>query len=113
MTVKILREQISQLVSQFAELSLANKPFVAGSSVVPPSGKVIGAREMQLMVEASLDGWLTTGRFNAAFEKIHTNTSAANKNRYEWFLPRLDTKYDPWKLMGKYGINVNIGDTID
>ncbi len=30
---------------------------------------MIGARELQLMVEASLDGWLTTGRFNAAFEE--------------------------------------------
>ncbi|WP_415663426.1 hypothetical protein [Vibrio taketomensis] len=38
-------------------------------SVVPPSGKVLGAKELQLMVEASLDGWLTTGRFNDAFEK--------------------------------------------
>jgi CDP-6-deoxy-D-xylo-4-hexulose-3-dehydrase len=33
------------------------------------SGKVIGAKELQLMVEASLDGWLTTGRFNTMFEK--------------------------------------------
>jgi CDP-6-deoxy-D-xylo-4-hexulose-3-dehydrase len=33
------------------------------------SGKVIGAQELKLMVEASLDGWLTTGRFNAAFEE--------------------------------------------
>lgn len=32
------------------------------------SGKVIGAPELQHMVDASLDGWLTTGRFNTAFE---------------------------------------------
>ena len=37
--------------------------------MVPVSGKVLGARELQLMVEASLDGWLTTGRFNEAFEQ--------------------------------------------
>ena len=37
--------------------------------MVPPSGKVIGAAELKNMVEASLDGWLTTGRFNDAFEK--------------------------------------------
>ena len=37
--------------------------------MVPPSGKVIGAEELKNMVEASLDGWLTTGRFNAEFEK--------------------------------------------
>jgi len=36
---------------------------------VPVSGKVIGTKELQLMVEASLDGWLTTGRFNALFEE--------------------------------------------
>ncbi|WP_348248913.1 DegT/DnrJ/EryC1/StrS family aminotransferase, partial [Salmonella enterica] len=43
----------------------------AGASVVPPSGKVKGAKELQLMDEASLDGWLTTGRLNDAFEKKH------------------------------------------
>jgi len=64
-----LRAQIAALVQQYADQQLAPKPFVAGQSVVPVSGKVIGAKELQLMVEASLDGWLTTGRFNAAFEE--------------------------------------------
>jgi CDP-6-deoxy-D-xylo-4-hexulose-3-dehydrase len=44
-------------------------PFLPGKTAVPPSGKVIGARELELLVEASLDGWLTTGRFNDAFER--------------------------------------------
>lgn len=69
MTPDMLRQEISKLVEQYAQAALAPKPFVAGESVIPPSGKVIGARELQLMVEASLDGWLTTGRFNAEFEK--------------------------------------------
>ncbi|OEC59565.1 lipopolysaccharide biosynthesis protein RfbH [Pseudomonas sp. ENNP23] len=69
MTPDILRNEISKLVEQYALSALAPKPFVAGESAIPPSGKVIGARELQLMVEASLDGWLTTGRFNAEFEK--------------------------------------------
>jgi len=69
MTPDMLRQEISQLVERYAQIALAAKPFVAGESVIPPSGKVIGARELQLMVEASLDGWLTTGRFNAEFEK--------------------------------------------
>ncbi|WP_298231549.1 lipopolysaccharide biosynthesis protein RfbH [uncultured Azohydromonas sp.] len=68
-TPESLRGQIAELVQQYAELALAPKPFVPGESPVPVSGKVIGARELQLMVEASLDGWLTTGRFNAAFEQ--------------------------------------------
>lgn len=69
MTPENLRQEISQLVEQYANLALAPKPFEPGQSVIPPSGKVIGARELQLMVEASLDGWLTTGRFNAEFER--------------------------------------------
>ncbi len=63
-----LRSQISQLVQQYADIVHAPKPFVPGVTPVPVSGKVIGAKELQLMVEASLDGWLTTGRFNALFE---------------------------------------------
>jgi CDP-6-deoxy-D-xylo-4-hexulose-3-dehydrase len=64
-----LRARISGLVSDYAAASLAPKPFVPGQSPVPVSGKVIGAKELQLMVEASLDGWLTSGRFNEAFER--------------------------------------------
>lgn len=69
MTPEILRQEIAKLVQQFADITTAPKPFSPGESVIPPSGKVVGAREMQLMVEASLDCWLTTGRFNAEFEK--------------------------------------------
>jgi CDP-6-deoxy-D-xylo-4-hexulose-3-dehydrase len=64
-----LRSQIAELVKQYAELSAPSQLFIAGETTIPPSGKVIGAPELQHMVEASLDGWLTTGRFNAAFEK--------------------------------------------
>jgi CDP-4-dehydro-6-deoxyglucose reductase, E1 len=64
-----IRQQISALVAQYAEVTGVKKPFMPGETVIPPSGKVVGAREMQLMVEASLDCWLTTGRFNAEFEK--------------------------------------------
>lgn len=64
-----LRLQIAALVDQFAALTTAPKPFLPGESPVPASGKVIGAGELKAMVDASLDGWLTTGRFNAAFEE--------------------------------------------
>lgn len=64
-----LRTQIADLVQQYADIAYEPKPFVPGETPVPVSGKVIGAKELQLMVEASLDGWLTTGRFNAMFEE--------------------------------------------
>jgi CDP-6-deoxy-D-xylo-4-hexulose-3-dehydrase len=64
-----LREQIAKLVGEYAAIALVPQPFLPGLTVVPPSGKVIGAEELKHMVEASLDGWLTTGRFNLEFEK--------------------------------------------
>jgi CDP-6-deoxy-D-xylo-4-hexulose-3-dehydrase len=64
-----LRAEIAALVQEFSEIVHAPRPFVPGESAVPVSGKVIGAKELQLMVEASLDGWLTTGRFNTMFEE--------------------------------------------
>lgn len=64
-----LRQQILALVEQYSALQYEAQPFLPGRSAVPPSGKVLGAAELKNMVEASLDGWLTTGRFNSAFEK--------------------------------------------
>jgi CDP-6-deoxy-D-xylo-4-hexulose-3-dehydrase len=64
-----MRREILYLVEEYANLSLAPQPFVAGKTVVPPSGKLLGPQEIKNMVEASLDGWLTAGRFNEAFEK--------------------------------------------
>ncbi len=69
MTQEQIRKEIARLVEMFAHEAYAKKNFVPGETVVPPSGKVLGANELQLMVEASLDGWLTTGRFNDMFEK--------------------------------------------
>ena len=68
-TTKELRLEIAELVQEFASLKYTEKAFKPGRSIVPPSGKVIGATELKYMVDASLDGWLTTGRFNRKFEK--------------------------------------------
>ena len=64
-----LRDQISKLVEEYAAIALAPDQFFPGVTAVPPSGKLLDASELKNMVEASLDGWLTTGRFNAKFEK--------------------------------------------
>ena len=62
------RQQISNLVKEYAENALAPQGFDPGNTAIPPSGKQLGAEELHFMVEAALDGWLTTGRFNDAFE---------------------------------------------
>jgi CDP-6-deoxy-D-xylo-4-hexulose-3-dehydrase len=66
---RLHRSLCTQEARSYADLAHGAVPFVPGKSAVPPSGKVIGARELELLVEASLDGWLTTGRFNDAFER--------------------------------------------
>lgn len=68
-TTDQLRREIAALVQQYADTVYAPSIFQPGQTAIPPSGKVIGADELKNMVDASLDGWLTTGRFNAEFEK--------------------------------------------
>lgn len=65
----LIKSKILELVNEYALSTQKSELFVPGKSHIPVSGKVIGPKELQLMVEASLDGWLTTGRFNAEFEK--------------------------------------------
>jgi CDP-6-deoxy-D-xylo-4-hexulose-3-dehydrase len=69
MTIEELREQILRLVTEYTRQRHAPQAFVPGESVIPPSGKVFGAEEVCNAVDASLDFWLTTGRFNAGFER--------------------------------------------
>jgi CDP-6-deoxy-D-xylo-4-hexulose-3-dehydrase len=68
-TLEMLRAEIATLVSAYAKEQYKEKQFEPGKTVIPPSGKLLGEEELQNMVAASLDGWLTTGRFNAEFEK--------------------------------------------
>ena len=70
---QLIRSQISKLVEQYASIATAPVPFVAGISPVPPSGKLLDSTELKLLVEASLDGWLTAGRFNDTFEQELAN----------------------------------------
>ena len=65
----VLRHVIQDEVTHFSASAFAPSTFVPGTTAVPPSGKLLDAEELKNMVEASLDGWLTTGRFNAEFEK--------------------------------------------
>lgn len=64
-----LRDEISALVRQYYEVALAPQTFQPGQSSVPVSGKVFDATELEYLVEASLDGWFTSGRFAAEFER--------------------------------------------
>ena len=64
-----LRKQVRELVAEYHAEAFAPKPFVAGETPVPVSGRVFDATELQYLVDASLDFWLTTGRFSEQFER--------------------------------------------
>jgi CDP-6-deoxy-D-xylo-4-hexulose-3-dehydrase len=64
-----LRDQILALAERYAELAHGPQPFVPNKSAVPSAGKVLSPREMRFLIDSCLDFWLTTGRFNAEFEK--------------------------------------------
>jgi CDP-6-deoxy-D-xylo-4-hexulose-3-dehydrase len=64
-----LRQQILALTSEFHAEAFAKREFVAGTSVVPVSGKVIDAADMSAVVDSALDGWFTTGRWAKEFER--------------------------------------------
>ncbi len=63
-----IRRQIAQLVAEYHQAAFALRPFVPGESPVRYAGRVFDAEELQLAVEASLDFWLTAGRFSEQFE---------------------------------------------
>ena len=71
--IEQLKKEIIDKVSEYGKLKYSINPFVANESVIPPSGKVLDENELVHMVDASLDGWLTTGRFNEEFEKKLAN----------------------------------------
>src|ERR1700733_3396291 len=64
-----LRKQILALTAEYHAEAFPVKEFVPGTSVVPVSGKVIGADDVCSVVDSALDGWFTTGRFAKDFER--------------------------------------------
>ena len=63
------RGEILELVETYANDMFGQSKFLPGITPVPPSGKLIDKEEIKYMVEAALDGWLTSGRFNTEFER--------------------------------------------
>lgn len=64
-----LRQRILTLVQEFYEAEHAPQPFVPGETEVPVSGRVFDASELVHLVDASLEFWLTTGRYAEQFER--------------------------------------------
>ena len=61
-------ESILNAVREYGE-NLPSVSFVRGESPVPVSGKVLDADDFVNLVDSSLEGWLTSGRFHEDFER--------------------------------------------
>jgi CDP-4-dehydro-6-deoxyglucose reductase, E1 len=70
-----LREDTLSAVRCYGEEALTRPEFVPGETTVPVGGRVIGTPELEALVDASLDGWLTEGRFAARFAPAFAHTA--------------------------------------
>ena len=60
-----LRAKVKKAASEYYSEVFGNKRTF---DYIPPSGKLLGEEELLNMIDASLDMWLTAGRFNKEFE---------------------------------------------
>lgn len=68
-TLVLAREEVLRSVERFASLAFATDSFRPGESQVPVSGKVLDPSDLVALVDSSLDGWLTAGRFTERFQR--------------------------------------------
>jgi CDP-6-deoxy-D-xylo-4-hexulose-3-dehydrase len=63
-----LRSDIAKLVLEYYKVKFPTNTFEPGRSPVRYAGRIFDEKELQSLVNASLDFWLTTGRFCEEFE---------------------------------------------
>ena len=73
-----LRQKLRKIALEHKE-DLQPKVLEAGKDYIPPTGKLVGIEEFQGLLEASVDMWLTTGRFADEFEKRFAETWGVKK----------------------------------
>ena len=62
------KQEILRLVGQYYREAFSNEVFVPGETPVRYAGRVFDEEELLNAVDASLDFWLTAGRFAEQFE---------------------------------------------
>ena len=64
-----LRREILKLVAAYHDEAFTATSFVPGQTPVPVSGRVFDADDLVHLTDASLDFWLTAGRYAGQFER--------------------------------------------
>jgi len=69
-----IRNKIFSLITELYQLRKeTNSDFYPGETSIPYAGRVYDDKEMNMLVDASLDFWLTTGRYATKFEDTLAN----------------------------------------
>jgi CDP-4-dehydro-6-deoxyglucose reductase, E1 len=63
-----IKKEIFELVKELSKAKALRKKFIPGKSVINYAGRVYDHKEIINLVDASLDFWLTAGRYAAKFE---------------------------------------------
>jgi CDP-6-deoxy-D-xylo-4-hexulose-3-dehydrase len=74
-----LRGEALAAVRRYAEEAFTQSAFVPGETTVPVGGRVIGAPELEALTDASLDGWLTEGRFAREFSQAFASVAGRSQ----------------------------------
>ncbi|WP_331496508.1 lipopolysaccharide biosynthesis protein RfbH [Romboutsia sedimentorum] len=67
------RNDILEKVKQFHIENNVDKKFIKGETYIPVSGKVLDEEDLNNLIDASLDMWLTAGRYADKFEYEFSN----------------------------------------
>ena len=68
-TASALRGEILRLAEEYFKEQFPPAPFQPNESAIPVSGKVLNSQDLRNMIDATLDCWLTTGRYATEFER--------------------------------------------
>lgn len=63
------RDAVRAALRAYFKQNHGSKPFIAGQTPIPASGKVLDEADLLALGEATMDLWLTSGRFAGEFEK--------------------------------------------
>ena len=62
------KNEIIEASRAYFNETFGNSQFIPGETYIPPSGKVLDEEDCASLIDASLDMWLTAGRFASQFE---------------------------------------------
>src|SRR5450756_2465197 len=62
------RATVLEATRRFFDVAHAPRPFVAGQTYIPVTAKVLDVADLVHLVDASLDLWLTSGRYGRDLE---------------------------------------------